>query len=250
MNPLNKSEPELNLKACPFCGFDSPCLATYEQDGVNRFSNKYAIQCAYHFGGCGAEGPHYKIKEESIEAWNRRVSSSEAPTVKEEEVGKKQVMCPTCEILFSPGKQGNDTPFLGGKQEFKKEITHSPDCESSVIKHVICEGSRNHVIRYDSRGAHCSEPNCEFNAQTNGSSPSKYSSDFQPKSDCSSEATKGERTHIPEIDYQHDLESALAIANKKIEELRTLWRDEQRRVQELKEHIEELEDEIKIRGEI
>ena len=27
----------------------------------------------------------------------------------------------------------------------------------------IKEGSRNHVIHYDSYGRHCSEPNCEVN---------------------------------------------------------------------------------------
>lgn len=30
-------------------------------------------------------------------------------------------------------------------------------------KHVIEEGSRHHVISYDSKGRHCSEPNCEIN---------------------------------------------------------------------------------------
>lgn len=30
-------------------------------------------------------------------------------------------------------------------------------------KHIIKEGSREHVIRYDSYGAHCSEPDCEIN---------------------------------------------------------------------------------------
>lgn len=31
------------------------------------------------------------------------------------------------------------------------------------IEHVIKEGSRKHVIYWDSEGEHCSEPNCEVN---------------------------------------------------------------------------------------
>jgi len=30
-------------------------------------------------------------------------------------------------------------------------------------KHIVKEGSRQHVIRYDTQGKHCSEPNCEIN---------------------------------------------------------------------------------------
>lgn len=29
--------------------------------------------------------------------------------------------------------------------------------------HIIKEGSREHVIYWDSSGSHCSEPNCEWN---------------------------------------------------------------------------------------
>jgi len=31
------------------------------------------------------------------------------------------------------------------------------------IKHITEEGSRRHVLRWDSQGRHCSEPNCEVN---------------------------------------------------------------------------------------
>ncbi len=30
-------------------------------------------------------------------------------------------------------------------------------------KHVIQEGSREHVTWWDTQGAHCSEPDCEMN---------------------------------------------------------------------------------------
>lgn len=32
-----------------------------------------------------------------------------------------------------------------------------------IIEHIIEEGSRKHVISYDTHGMHCSEPNCEIN---------------------------------------------------------------------------------------
>jgi hypothetical protein len=31
------------------------------------------------------------------------------------------------------------------------------------VKHIVKEGSYEHVTRYDGQGAHCSEPNCEIN---------------------------------------------------------------------------------------
>lgn len=37
---------------------------------------------------------------------------------------------------------------------------------SEEIKHIIKEGSRKHVIYYDSKGKHCSEPNCELNRRS------------------------------------------------------------------------------------
>jgi hypothetical protein len=33
------------------------------------------------------------------------------------------------------------------------------------VPHVIEEGSRQHVVWYDSKGTHCSEPRCEMNAE-------------------------------------------------------------------------------------
>ncbi len=35
--------------------------------------------------------------------------------------------------------------------------------KSKLIKHITKEGSRSHVIHWDSNGSHCSEPNCEIN---------------------------------------------------------------------------------------
>lgn len=31
------------------------------------------------------------------------------------------------------------------------------------VPHVYQEGSRQHVLHWDTDGAHCSEPNCEIN---------------------------------------------------------------------------------------
>lgn len=31
------------------------------------------------------------------------------------------------------------------------------------LKHIVREGSREHVLWYDSRGQHCTEPDCEIN---------------------------------------------------------------------------------------
>ncbi len=35
------------------------------------------------------------------------------------------------------------------------------------IKHIIKEGSCNHVLWYDNQGRHCSEVNCEINKKSN-----------------------------------------------------------------------------------
>ena len=35
------------------------------------------------------------------------------------------------------------------------------------IKHVNREGSRFHVVHWDTKGAHCSEPDCEINVSKN-----------------------------------------------------------------------------------
>ena len=32
-----------------------------------------------------------------------------------------------------------------------------------IIKHIVKEGSREHVVWWDSYGRHCSEPECEIN---------------------------------------------------------------------------------------
>lgn len=34
------------------------------------------------------------------------------------------------------------------------------------LRHVYCEGSRQHVIVYSTQGMHCSEPECEINSQS------------------------------------------------------------------------------------
>lgn len=35
-----------------------------------------------------------------------------------------------------------------------------------IEKHIIKEGSRKHVVSYDSNGSRCSEPNCEINLKS------------------------------------------------------------------------------------
>lgn len=37
--------------------------------------------------------------------------------------------------------------------------------KGKTVKHIVEEGSRQHVIRYDSDGRHCSEPDCEINKE-------------------------------------------------------------------------------------
>jgi hypothetical protein len=38
-----------------------------------------------------------------------------------------------------------------------------PHCHKIMLRHVVCEGSRFHVTRWDSLGARCSEKDCEQN---------------------------------------------------------------------------------------
>jgi len=35
------------------------------------------------------------------------------------------------------------------------------------MKHIIKEGSRNHIIHWDKKGKHCSEEKCEVNLNDN-----------------------------------------------------------------------------------
>ena len=32
-----------------------------------------------------------------------------------------------------------------------------------LVKHILKEGSRYHVLSWDNHGTHCNEPNCEIN---------------------------------------------------------------------------------------
>jgi Lar family restriction alleviation protein len=57
------------LERCPFCG-EAPKIVVYK--GKNGFRDRFAVQCSYVDGGCGAEGGQRHSKEEAIEAWNRR----------------------------------------------------------------------------------------------------------------------------------------------------------------------------------
>ena len=40
-----------------------------------------------------------------------------------------------------------------------------------IIKHIIKEDSREHVLYYDNHGVHCSEPNCEINQKNKHTIP-------------------------------------------------------------------------------
>lgn len=44
-----------------------------------------------------------------------------------------------------------------------KKFELLPMNPDGTLKHIIKEGSRRHVVYYDTNGAHCSEANCEFN---------------------------------------------------------------------------------------
>jgi len=46
---------------------------------------------------------------------------------------------------------------------FKPEYRKCPCCGKQIQKHIVCEGARWHVPRWDSNGEHCSEPDCERN---------------------------------------------------------------------------------------
>jgi hypothetical protein len=37
--------------------------------------------------------------------------------------------------------------------------------ENGTERHIVCDGARFHVLWWDARGQHCSEPNCEVNAR-------------------------------------------------------------------------------------
>lgn len=37
--------------------------------------------------------------------------------------------------------------------------------DDGSYEHLVCNGSRRHVLRWDSQGQHCSEPNCEINKE-------------------------------------------------------------------------------------
>lgn len=47
---------------------------------------------------------------------------------------------------------------LGKRLELSRRIV-----ELNKEEHIVKEGSRLHVLHYDTQGVHCSEPNCEIN---------------------------------------------------------------------------------------
>lgn len=45
------------------------------------------------------------------------------------------------------------------------EIINQEINEDGTLKHIHKEGARYHVLYWDTRGTHCSEPNCEINGR-------------------------------------------------------------------------------------
>lgn len=35
--------------------------------------------------------------------------------------------------------------------------------DENIVHHLVCNGSRRHVLYYDTKGCHCTEPRCEIN---------------------------------------------------------------------------------------
>jgi hypothetical protein len=46
---------------------------------------------------------------------------------------------------------------------FEPEYRTCPHCHKRIQKHIVCNGARWHVHRWDSNGTHCSEQDCEDN---------------------------------------------------------------------------------------
>ena len=39
--------------------------------------------------------------------------------------------------------------------------------EDGTVEHLVCNGSRRHVLWWDTNGEHCIEPRCEINKKNN-----------------------------------------------------------------------------------
>jgi hypothetical protein len=48
------------------------------------------------------------------------------------------------------------------------KIPREPSSVPGFVKHVRCEGAKFHVLRWDTSGTHCSEPDCIVNAPHRG----------------------------------------------------------------------------------
>lgn len=60
------------VRACPFCGNTEVKVRRIPRDGVNLFRDRYAVQCPYYNGGCGAEGGWRRTADEAVVSWNTR----------------------------------------------------------------------------------------------------------------------------------------------------------------------------------
>jgi RNA binding exosome subunit len=68
---------------------------------------------------------------------------------------KKKVLA----ILHAAGGEVHESANV--RKEERAEKTPIP--AARWVKHVNCEGSRNHVVSYDTNGMHCNVSNCEVN---------------------------------------------------------------------------------------
>lgn len=55
--------------------------------------------------------------------------------------------------------EDEEIEFMYHAEKHKK----CPFCGEDVLVHIIKEGTRYHVLHWNTKGRHCSEPKCEIN---------------------------------------------------------------------------------------
>ena len=76
---------EAELLPCPFCG--SVMISHWRANAYGSLERMAAPVCA-----CGAQGPMYPTKAESVAAWNTRATPAD-PLKAEAEVTEEMVVC-------------------------------------------------------------------------------------------------------------------------------------------------------------
>lgn len=74
-----------------------------------------------------------------------------------EEIFDQMTSCRRCSLAGSTG-------YLKALPRIRKP--------NGSLEHIICEGSREHVLSYSNLGTRCSEPECEINRQPSDNDPS------------------------------------------------------------------------------